>query len=208
MNVRGLALVAIVLGGLLAAVVLVGLDRMGHLQVWDLPEWKFENHLLKVPPGSYVIVRSVNPDAIQARFMFERTVTEPTVNRDRAPKPTDPPSLPYILLFVETKRPGDRDWRFTTLNFAALAQMGARTTREWLEELGPVRETLPDGSQKIMLRARYGQENGSQVLYFYDPNDPEASSRGFGWSRMEAYGGEDMSEITFTIPDGRLDPGR
>jgi len=203
MSVRVLALIAFSLLALLAAVVFVGLDRLGRLKRWDVPGWKFENQLLRVPSGSRVIVRSAKPDAVQARFMFERTVTEPSVNRDRAPKPTDPPSLPYIVLWVETKRPGERVWRFTSINYAALAQMGARTTREWLEELGPVRETLPDGSEKIMLRARYGQENGSQAAYFYNPGDSLASNRGFGWSRMEAYGSEQMSDVSYTIPDGR-----
>ncbi len=203
MSVRGLAIVAMLLGGLLAGVVVVGLDRLGHLETWDVPGWKFENTLLNVKSGTYVVVRSAKSDAVKFRFMFERTVTEPTVNRDRQPKPTDPPAMPYVLLWMETMRPEDNHWRFTSVSYAALAQMGARSTGEWLEELGPVREVLRDGTTKIMLRARFGMQSGAQVLYFFDPSEPDPSIRGFGWTRMEAYGAEQMSEISFTIPAGR-----
>ncbi len=203
MSVRSLAFVATLLGGLLAAVVMVSLDRLGHLQDWDVPGWRFENALLKVKSGTYVVVRSADPDGVKFRFMFERTVTEPTVNRDREPKPTDPPPMPYVLLWMETMGPGDNHWRFARVSYAALAQIGARTTQEWLEELGPVREVLRDGTTKIMLRARFGLQNGAQAIYFFDPNEPDPSIRGFGWTRMEAYGAEPMPHISYTIPAGR-----
>ena len=203
MSVRGLAIIALLLGGLLLGVVVVGLDRLGHFEHWDVPGWKFENPLLKVKSGTKVVVRPTSPNGVKMRFMFERIVTEPTVNRQRQPKPTDPPTMPYILLWMETMRPEDDRWRFTGISYAVLAQMGARTTREWLEELGPVRETLPDGTTKIMLRARFGLESGAQAAYFFDPNESDPSLRGFGWTRMEAYGAEQTSEINYTIPAGR-----
>ena len=208
MSLRGLSLIAAILGSILGAVVYVGLDRLGHLEQWEAPGWKFQNQLLHVRPGSRVILNPINPDAIKARFMFERTVTEPVVRRDREPKPTDPPPMPYVLLWLETRRPQETQWHFASISFAILSQMGARSSQEWLEEIGPVRERLGDGSEKIMLRAVFGHQNGSHVAYFFDPNHPDPSALGFGWTRMEAHSPDQQSEINYAVPAGRYVPKR
>ena len=205
---RVLVCTAILLGGLLVGVILLGLDRLGHLQSWSPTDWEFKNHVIEVPLGTRVVLRSMNAKAPQERFWFGRKDTDPRVDPRSPPKPGDIPPLPHVLVGRETRVEGEREWYYVPpVSFVLLGLMGARSTTEWLEEIRPVRERLPDGGHRVLLRASYGQQNGGRVSYFYDPDEPAASPRGFGWLRMEAFA-KDLAEVSFAVPAGRTLPGK
>jgi len=199
-----LVILALLLGAILAGVVYLGLDRQGYLGQQEAPDWEFRNRLLEVPYGTRVIFRSANPDAGRERLWFGPKITDPEVS-GLAPGPQGMPSIPHVRMGRETQVDEERTWYWVGSTHALFSQLGARTTSEWLMEIRPVREALPDGTHKIMLRAAYGNQNGSRTLYFYDPGDKDAASRGFGWVRMEAYA-KDQGEITFSYPAGRFAP--
>lgn len=208
MRISALVFVAVLLGLLLGGVVYVALDRLGYLEPWEAPDWELENQLLKVPLGSWVILRSANPEAGAERLWFGPKIADPAVP-ELPPGPTDMPPVPHVRIGRTTRLPGEKTWLraggAADVSFATFAQMGARTPGEYLQEIRPVRELRPDGSRHLMLRAAFGTPTGAKVVYFFDPSEPQPELRGFGWTRMEAYAKE-QAEIVFTFPDGRTVP--
>jgi hypothetical protein len=205
MSVRGLALVAVLLGALLAAVVYIGLQRLGHLERWERPQWVFTNHTLKVPYGTRAVIRSANPKAGRERLWFGAKITDPEIP-EIPPGPRDLPALPQIRIGREIQVDDETVWGYVGVTYALFNLMGARAHGEWLEEIRPVRETDERGNQRLMLRATFGNPQGGRGVYFYDPADPAPESRGFGWTRMEIYGKESLDEVLFSFPAGRTVP--
>jgi len=208
MRTGTLATVAVLLGVLLTAVIWVGLDRLGYRESAEAPDFVFENVILKVPPGTWVIMRPMQDGVGEVRLLFAQPVVEPEIVRNRKPDPTrDPPQIPYMHMVSQRRRANESFWTRGGDNAALLATMGARGASEWLEEIRPVRERLPDGSHKTMLRALFRSPSGASNAYFYDPADPHPERRGYGWVRVETYGGDSkLSEVLFAIPDGRAEP--
>ncbi|MHC5021982.1 MAG: hypothetical protein ACYTGX_18120, partial [Planctomycetota bacterium] len=140
------------------------------------------------------------------RFWFGPKIVEPEIDLDRAPQATDPPPLPFVALGRETQVEDETQWGYVGVTHAVFTQLGARSLKEWLEEIRPVHERQADGSHKLMLRAIFGHEGGGRMIYYFDPSEPDPAARGFGWVRAEIYGKEDLNEVTFTQPAGRHVP--
>ncbi|MHC4932680.1 MAG: hypothetical protein ACYTGV_10880 [Planctomycetota bacterium] len=205
MSTRALGLLALLLALLLAGVACLGLDRMGFLRPPEAPEWVFENALIQVDPGTVVRMRPVHEDAGEFRWLFGSVVTEPVVDPDLPPDPkTGPPAQPHVRVVVGSRRPDEPDFVAAHMTYPLLSLMGARTPLEWLEGIRLVSDRRLDGSRKPMLQAAYGHQNGSAVMYFFDPADPAPQARGLGWTRMEVYQQGKLSEIIFSHPDGHI----
>jgi len=183
MSTRALVLVALLLALLLGATAYATAANLGLLETWEDEGWTFENPTLLVERGDRCVVRPMVEGAEWERCIFTATIGEPA----RLDQPLF--TLPYVALGVQSLRPGDDIWRASPnpVRYLALAQLGALTHREWLQQIQPVRERTRDGSEKIRLRAAFGHESGQTVVYFHDP---DVTIPGIGWIRQERHSPE------------------
>ena len=201
-----LALIALLLAGLLAAVLYLGLRRLGYLERPEPPGFVFENHLLSTPAGTWVILRPMAPSAGDMRCLFAGVVAEPEYGPGEAVlRDDDFPPLPHVRIGLAHRNSPSDEWSYAGSAYALYTLMGAKTPREWLEEIRPVRERDRDGTERVLVRATYFDETGATVTYLYDPADPDPTARGYGWLRREVYGQGALSSVEYTIPDGRLE---
>jgi hypothetical protein len=201
-----LVLLALLLAALLAGVSYLGLRRMGYLGRPESPEFVFENHLLRTPERTWAILRPMDPSTGETRLLFAKAVPEPEYGpAEAAVREVEFPPLPHFRI-GRAHRPNPAEtWSYVGAEHALYGLMGAKTSREWLEEIRPVREVGRDGNERVLLRATYGDETGATVVYLYDPADPDPTARGFGWLRREVYGGGALTSVEYAIPDGRLE---
>jgi hypothetical protein len=185
---RGLFWTAVALAVLLGAAAWLTLDRLGCLEDLPVPGFVFENHVLGIQPGQRVILRPMQEGAPALRYTFTGTEVEPEV-AERSFFPA-----PYAVAGMEMREAEEDTWRFKDYSYLVLGQMGAMTPKEWLEEIGLVRERARDGSERTLLRARYGHESGAVVLYYFDPERPV---QGVGWTRSELHAQGREPEIHF-----------
>jgi hypothetical protein len=101
---------------------------------------------------------------------------------------------PYAVAGMEDRKADEDAWHFRDYLYLVLGQMGAMTPKEWLEEITLVRERGRDGSERTLVRARYGHESGAAVLYYFDPERPV---QGVGWTRSEMHAQGREPEIHF-----------
>ncbi|MHC4494038.1 MAG: hypothetical protein ACYTDU_20780, partial [Planctomycetota bacterium] len=172
MTTRGLAWTALLLALLLVGVAWLTLDRLGLLEELETPDFVFENHVLGVQRGQRIILRPLQEGTPTLRYTFTGAEVEPEVNE----KSFFP--APYVVAGMEDRQAGEDTWYFKDYLFLVLGQMGAMTPKEWLEEIGLVRERGRDGAERTLVRARYGHESVAAVLYYFDPERPVP---GVGW---------------------------
>ena len=196
MTTRGLAWTALLLALLLAGVGWLALDRLGRLSEIPVPDLVFENHVLGVQRGQRIILRPLQDGAPALRYTFTGAEVEPEAGgRSFFP-------APYVVAGMETRPAGDDAWHFKDYLYLVLVQMGAMTAKEWLEEIGLVRERGRDGTERTLVRARYGHESGATVIYYFDPERPVP---GVGWFRSEMHAQGRDPEIHFARDAGRID---
>ena len=191
---RGLALLALFLGVLLAASVALVARGLGRFETWEPIAFRFENPTLAVGRGERVVVKPIERGGTWQRFTFTAVVGEPEALKDAAFP------LPYAAAALET-RWSEEGWRYDPSDFVRalpLQGMGA-PPREWLTEIRPVLEVAPDGSSRLVYRAAYLHETGMRVFYVHDP---ARKIPGFGWVRQERYAkDQEQPAIFFAYPD-------
>ena len=190
MSTRGLALWALFLALLCAGVAYLTCERLGYIGEIEVPALEFENRMLTVPRAQRVVLRPMRHGVTWARYWFGPRVNDPASDDPVCP-------FPRIRVGLENQHEDEDTWYFQQAQFFALAQMGAMTTDEWLEELRPVRERLPDGSDRIVVRAVFGHQSGAQVHYFYDIENPVP---GLGWYRHELFAEGSGRQVYFAFP--------
>jgi hypothetical protein len=196
MSNRALVLTAVLLAVLLAAAGGLLAHRLGYFSTWEKPSFAFENSLLGVEKGERIVVRPLQPGAAWARLFFSVPKTEPDPETDLFP-------APYVPFGLEERTGGTGDWRYVPpVRFLALGQMGAMTVKEWLEEIRLVREQGDDGSERLVVRARFGHENGGIIDYFHDP---EQLLPGVGWYRHEMRATEGPPTVFFATDAGKVE---
>jgi len=183
---RGLAWTALLLALLLGGVGWLALDRLGHLSEFQVPDLVFENHVLRVQRGQRVILRPMQDGEATLRYTFTGTDVEP----DAGGRSFFP--APYVVAGMEDRQAGADTWHFKDYFYLVLGQMGAMTPKEWLEEIDLVRERRRDGTERTLVRARYGHESGATILYFFDPERPVP---GVGWFRSEMHAQDRTPEV-------------
>ncbi len=197
MTARGLAWTALLLALLLAGVAWLTLDRLGLLEELEAPDFVFENHLLNVERGQRILLLPLQEGVPAVRYTITGAEAEPEVRE----QPFFP--SPYVVAGIEDRQADEDTWYFKDYAFFVLSQMGAMTPKEWLEEIGLVRERGPGGSERLLLRARYGHENGATVLYYFDPERPVPV---VGWCRSEMHAQTQAApEIHRARGAGRID---
>ncbi|MHC4550280.1 MAG: hypothetical protein ACYTEZ_16030 [Planctomycetota bacterium] len=195
MSTRALAWTAALLYLLLLGAGTLLLQRLGYLAAYEAPTFVFTNHTLAVRRGQRVVVRPLQEGASWVRYTFTATVREPD--------PDDALFVaPHAVAGMEDRKAGEDTWYFKEPYFVALGQMGALTSREWLEEIRLVRERTGDGRERTLLRARYGHESGSTIFYYADPDRPVPV---FGWFRTEMHAEGREPEVYFARGGGRID---
>ena len=195
MTTRGLAWTALLLALLLGGVSWLALDRMGRLREFPAPDLVFENHVLRVRRGQRIVLRPMQDGAPTMRYTFTGAEVEPEAGgRSFFP-------APYVVAGMEDRQAGADTWYFKDYFFLVLGQMGAMTAKEWLEEIDLVRERRRDGTERTLVRARYGHESGATVLYFFDPERPVP---GVGWFRSEMHAQERVPEVHRATPAGHI----
>jgi len=195
-TIRGLAWTALLLALLLSGVAWLTLDRLGLLEELETPDFVFQNHVLGVERGQRIILRPMQEGTPTARYTFTGADVEPEVGE----KSFFP--APYVVAGMEDRQAGEDTWYFKDYLFLVFGQMGAMTPKEWLEEIGLVRERSPDGAERTLVRARYGHESGAAVLYFFDPERPVP---GVGWFRSEMHAQDRTPEVHYARNAGRID---
>jgi len=175
MSNRALVFVAVLQLALLVAVAFLLVDRLGRLRPLPAPSWTFRNPTLAVEQGARLVVQSQTGMEGATRWLVLEAVVEPDLQR--------PPGVPYRPMYREDWDDGEFALfrERNPLQHLILAQMGAMTEDEWIEEIRPVLQAGPDGPEQRTL-AVFGHENGSTVVYVHDPEDPRPA---FGWERME-----------------------
>lgn len=176
---RGLALLALLLGGLLVAAVLLIARGLGWFEDQREVPFAFDNPVLTVRRGDRAVVKPIEAGGVWQRFTFTAVVVEPEAMKD----PALP--LPHAAAVVESRRSGEDDWSYDPNDFVRplpLYNLGAVSPREWLQEIRPVLEVAPDGSSRLLYRATYRHDSGLQVAYYHDP---ARRVPGFGWVRQE-----------------------
>lgn len=196
MTTRGLAWTALLLALLIGGAAWLTLERLGRLEKLPAPDFLFENHVLGVQRGQRIILRPMQEGAPMLRYTFTGTETEP----EAAERPFFP--APYVVAGMEDRKADEDTWRFRDYSYLILGQMGAMTPKEWLEEIGPVRERRRDGSERTLLRARYGHESGATVLYYFDPERPVPC---VGWFRSEMHAQGREPEVHRAVDAGQID---
>ena len=194
MSTRALGLLALLLAVLLAGSALLALDRLGWLADFDRPSFRFENPLLVTERFERVRLRKMQEGQPEARYTFTTFVTEPAE--------TDPFSTqPHVRAGVESRAPTEEEFFYEGEQALLLRQLGAFSTREWLEEIRPVEERLQDGSVRIRVRATYGHQSGGNTVYFHDPDQRVP---GFGWIRQEFYAEGALRHVLYASDAGRV----
>ncbi len=176
---RGLGLLALALGALLVAAVLLVARGLGWFATWEEVDFAFENPVLKAQRGDRVVVKPIEAGGIWQRFTFTAVVGEPEAMED----PALP--LPHAAAVVESRWSETEGWRYDPNDFVRplpLLGLGAASPREWLQEIRPVLEVSPDGSTRLLYRAAYTHDTGLHVAYYHDP---AREIPGFGWVRQE-----------------------
>jgi hypothetical protein len=193
MSLRALAATA----GLLFVLCATALGLLVHrLGWWGEPpavEFVFVNPTLGVARGQRVVLRPILEGASPLRYTFLACVAEPAPDDRVVP-------LPNLRAGVEERE--DDEWYYRSEEALMLCQLGALTPQEWLEEIGPVRELDGAGKERILLRARFGHRNGSQVAYYHDPARPVPA---VGWTRSELLAEGRPPEVHFATDGGRAD---
>ncbi|MHC4818614.1 MAG: hypothetical protein ACYTF8_11220 [Planctomycetota bacterium] len=196
MTTRGLSWTALGLALLLGGATWLTLDRLGLLEELPVPDFVFRNHVLDVERGRRIILRPMQEGPPTVRYTFTGTEAEPEVS-EKAFFPA-----PYVVTGMEDRKPDEDAWYFKDYFFLVLGQMGAMTPKEWLEEIGLVRERSRDGTERLLVRALYGHESGATVVYYYDPERPVP---GVGWFRSEMHAQDRDPEVHFARDAGRID---
>ena len=194
MSTRALALIALALAALLAGLAGLVCDRLGYLQELERASFVFTNHTLGVERGQRVVVRPIRSDATSLRYTFTGAIVEPQQGAALFPQP-------YAVGGMEDREADEDTWYFKDRAFFLFSQLGAMTPKEWLEEITPVRERTADGKERVLIRARFGHENGSQILYLFDPEKPVPV---FGWFRHELYAEGRDPQIYFARAAGKV----
>jgi hypothetical protein len=196
-STRGLAFTAAALFVLCVAAALGLADRLGHLRRAEPTPLVFANPALDVAQGQRVVLRPIVAGAPALRLTFLATITEPTPEDPVAP-------VPHLLAGAE-EREGD-EWVLRpgegSVQPLLLCQMGALTPQEWLEEIRPVLEVSPDGSERLLLRAQFGHRTGAAIAYYFDPQAPVPA---VGWTRSEFLASDRPPEIHFASDGGRIE---
>jgi hypothetical protein len=188
---------ALVLGLLLLGGAWLTLDRLGLLEEVPTPDFVFENHVLGIQRGQRIILWPMQDGAPTLRYTFTGVEVEPEARE----KPFFP--MPYGVAGMEDRKAGEDAWYFKDYAFFVLGQMGAMTPKEWLEEIGLVRERGRDGQDRLLIRARFGHESGATILYYFDPERPVP---GVGWFRSELHAqGADLPEVHRARPAPPVD---
>jgi len=187
MSNRALGLVAAVQLALLVAIAFLLVDRLGRLRPVPPPDWTFRNPTLDVPERTRLVVQPQTGMEGSTRWL----VLDPVVE----PDPQSPPGVPHRPMYREDWDDGEFALfrERSPLHHLILAQMGAMTEDEWLEEIRSVLQAGPDGAEERLL-AVFGHENGSTVVYVHDPETPVPA---FGWERMEFRPPEQAARIHF-----------
>lgn len=193
MTTRTLALVAVLLALLLGGSAFLALDRLGWLREFERPSFRFENPLLSTVPFERVRLRKMQEGQHEVRYTFTTFVTEP--------EDVDPFSTqPHVRAGVESRARDEEEFYYEGEQAYLLRQMGAFSTREWLEEIRPVEERLQDGSTRVRLRATYGHQSGGTTVYFHDP---ALRVPGVGWIRQEFYAEGALRHVLYASDAGR-----
>ena len=196
MTTRGLAWTALLLALLLGGAGWLTLDRLGLLAELETPDFVFENHVLGVQRGQRIILRPLQEGTPAVRWTFTGAEVEPEVS-DLSFFPA-----PYAVAGMEDRQADDDTWYFKDYVFLVLGQMGAMTPKEWLEEIGLVRERGRDGAERMLVRARFGHESGAAVIYYFDPKRPVPV---VGWVRSEMHAQDRTPEVHFASAAGQVD---
>jgi hypothetical protein len=193
---RALLWTALLLALLLGGAVWLALDRLGLLTELETPDFVFENHVLGVQRGQRIVLRPMQEGTPTVRWTFTGTEVEPEVS-ELSFFPA-----PHAVAGMEDRQADEDTWYFKDYVFLVLGQMGAMTPKEWLEEIGLVRERGRDGVERMLVRARYGHESGAAVIYYFDPKRPIPV---VGWLRSEMHARDRTPEVHFATPAGKVD---
>jgi len=189
---RGLAVTAALLGLMLVVAGVLWARRLGRVQDWQPMELVFENPLLTAQRGQQVRIRPILQGGDERRYWFATIVTEPD--------PDDPVyAAPHLRVGASVRRPPATEFVFASVQYLALSQLGALTTKEWLEQITLVRERGNDGKERTLIRAGFGHESGGAVAYFTDPEHPVP---GLGWFRTEMIPMSGPPQVHYATPDG------
>jgi len=191
MSVRGLAVVALLLGALCAGAGFLLADRLGWCGVEPPAEWTFVNPTLDVVRGQRVVLRPILEGVPSLRYTFLATILEPAADDEVAP-------VPHLRAGVEEW--SDDEWRFRPpVASLVLCQLGALTAQEWLQEIRPVREVRGERGDRMLLKAVFGHRSGAVVTYYHDPSQRVPA---VGWTRCEMVAEGQMPEINFASDGG------
>lgn len=190
MSTRALAATAVLLTFLCGAAAVLLLQRLGYLDAVEVPRIHFENRMLDVEYGRRVVLRPLQEGGAHARYWFGPRMNDPRFDDKVSP-------LPHIRVGLEDRQKDEDTWYFVTAQYLVLGQLGAITTDEWLEEIRPVSEKLPDGSRRVVIRATFGHSSGAVVHYYHHPDHPVP---GFGWYRHELLAQGRGEQVYFAYP--------
>ena len=189
MSTRALAVLALLLGAVLAllgvtALQVTGLGGLNGAGA-DASGWEFRNALLDCKPGTLALIRPGRADEPDQRYWFLRVFREPQQD-DLTAADSDVGRYAHVRAAVSLRKPDEEDWYFQSPGFFAYRQMGALGSKQWLSQISLIREKGVDGKQRDLLRATFLNTAHARMSYFYDPAESasEAAQRGFGWVYM------------------------
>jgi len=194
-STRALGRIAVLLGVLLLAALTLGVKRLGYFSDEAARSIEFLNPTLDTVRGQRVVFRPVQQGAQSRRFWAAVVVSEPEVG--------DPVfAFPHIRVGVEVRAPNASGWTYRPpVSFVSLARMGALRSGEYLADIRWVREHGRDGSERDLICATYGDFEGKQIVYYFDPDRPVPI---VGWIRREQHRDEPPPDVHFADDGGDL----
>jgi len=190
-SVRGLAVVAMLLGALCVGAAFLLVDRLGWSRDEPPPEWTFQNPTLGVAKGQRVVLRPILEGVPSLRYTFTAAVVEPAADDPVAP-------VPHWRVGVEERAEDDWEYRPHVASLA-LCQLGALTEQEWLQEIRPVREVRGERGDRMLVKAVFGHRSNAVVSYYHDPLRTVPA---VGWSRSEIVAEGRPPEVHFASDGG------
>lgn len=196
MSTRSLALLALLLGLLVAGSAALAAHRFGWLgPPPPPPSLRFENSLLRAQSKQGFLLHPQDVSRPVQRYLVDHVVTDPESLAD--------PKLihgnPHVVFVMGTDDPGEPAAGFKARQIVAMLfdRMGALSESEWLRSMRVVRERRGDGSERDVVEAVFERREGGVSRYFFDPDAPVPP---IGWMRLEVTKPVGPPEVYFARP--------
>jgi hypothetical protein len=195
-SVRALAVLALLLGLLLAGSAALAAHRFGWLgPPPPPPALRFENALLRAESRQGFLLQPQDVSRPVQRYLVDHVVTDP----DSLADPKLLHGSPHVVLLMGTDDPADPASGFKARQVVAmlLDRMGALSESEWLRSMRVVRERRSDGFERPVVEAAFERREGGTSRYYFDPDAPVPP---VGWMRLEVEKPVGPPEVYFARP--------